>query len=83
LIISIQLAMPVIIGTLVTDFFFGLLNRVAPQINVYFLSMPVKSVLGLVTVLITLRAYQEWYQRYFGETYQAFIYLMKYMGAAL
>jgi flagellar biosynthetic protein FliR len=83
LIISIQLAMPVIIGALLTDFFFGLLNRAGPQINVFFLSMPVKSALGLLIVLLTLRGYQEWYQRYFGETYQAFIYLMKYMGAAL
>jgi flagellar biosynthetic protein FliR len=51
---GVQLAAPVMIALLLTDLCFGLINRVAPQINVFFLSMPVKMVVGLLVVLIAL-----------------------------
>jgi flagellar biosynthetic protein FliR len=42
LFIAILLAMPVGIVTLVIETAFGLINRVAPQINAYFMAMPAK-----------------------------------------
>jgi flagellar biosynthetic protein FliR len=45
LFIAVLLAMPVGIVTLIIETAFGLMNRVAPQINAYFMAMPAK-VLG-------------------------------------
>jgi flagellar biosynthesis protein FliR len=49
LLVAVMLAMPVGIVTLITETAFGLINRVAPQINAYFMAMPAK-VLGACVV---------------------------------
>jgi flagellar biosynthesis protein FliR len=44
--IAVLLAMPVGIMTLIAETTFGLMNRVAPQINAYFMAMPAKVIAG-------------------------------------
>jgi len=51
---SIRLAMPVLAVLILLDVVLGLLNRVAPQIQVYFLGLTVKSGLGLLIILLSL-----------------------------
>ena len=51
--IGVQLAAPGIIALLLTDLLFGIVNRVAPQINVSS-SASVKMVVGIVVVLLAL-----------------------------
>ncbi|HXW53809.1 MAG TPA: flagellar biosynthetic protein FliR [Myxococcota bacterium] len=51
---ALRLALPVILICLVIDLAFGLMNRVAPQINAYFLSLPAKMVGGLLILIILL-----------------------------
>jgi flagellar biosynthetic protein FliR len=68
LVISVQLAGPVIVTLFLTDVFFGLLNRIAPQINVFFLSMPFKMMIGLLIVLLAFPLYQERYIYYFKQS---------------
>jgi type III secretion protein T len=46
----VLLSAPALIICFLTDFGMGLMNRFAPQLNVFFLSMPVKS--GLATALL-------------------------------
>ncbi|MCP4503823.1 MAG: flagellar biosynthetic protein FliR [Deltaproteobacteria bacterium] len=46
--VAITLTVPVAIVCLVVETSFGLLNRVAPQINAYFMAMPAKVVAGIV-----------------------------------
>ena len=67
LVISVTLAAPVIAATFITDVVFGILNRVAPQLNAYFMSMPVKALGGVIIIFISLGAivanfevYSEW-----------------------
>lgn len=50
MIISTQLAAPALIMTLMTDFFLGIANRLAPQVQITFLGMPLKSLLALAVV---------------------------------
>lgn len=50
MILSTQLASPALIMILMTDFFLGIANRLAPQVQITFLGMPLKSLLGLVIV---------------------------------
>ncbi|MCK5687669.1 flagellar biosynthetic protein FliR [Myxococcota bacterium] len=54
LLIAAVLAAPVAAATFITDVVFGLLNRVAPQLNAYFMSMPVKGMAGILMVMIIL-----------------------------
>ena len=54
--IGIQLAVPIIIVLLLTDLFFGLINRAAPQVNTFFLSLPIKMriVIFVLTVMLPI-----------------------------
>ena len=80
--IGVQLAAPAMIALLLTDLFFGIINRVAPQINVFFLSLPVKMAVGIVVVLIALPLFKERYIYYFQEAYKAFEYVIRSLGGA-
>lgn len=48
--LAIQLAAPALIAILMTDVFLGIANRLAPQVQITFLGMPLKSLLGLAVV---------------------------------
>lgn len=50
MIISMQLATPALLAILMTDAFLGIANRLAPQVQITFLGMPLKSLLALVVV---------------------------------
>lgn len=54
LMISVGMALPCVAATFIVDVVFGLLNRVAPQLNAYFMAMPVKAVGGLMLVLVSM-----------------------------
>ncbi len=54
--ISVVLASPVMAATFITDVVFGILNRVAPQLNAYFMSMPVKAFFGVLMIFVALGA---------------------------
>lgn len=45
--LSLQLAAPAIVGILMAEVFLGIANRLAPQVQIAFLGMPLKSLLGL------------------------------------
>jgi flagellar biosynthesis protein FliR len=80
--VGVQLAAPAMIALLLTDLFFGLVNRVAPQINVFFLGLPVKMVIGLLIVLASLPLLKDQYIYYFNESYKAFQHLLRVFAQA-
>jgi len=53
-VIGLQLAAPAVIAIFLTDVAFGILNRAAPQVNVFSLSQPVKMAFGLLLSVWTL-----------------------------
>lgn len=53
---AVGLAAPVLAATFLTDLGLGLLNRVSPQIQVYFVGLPVKAVLGVLAFMLALAA---------------------------
>lgn len=55
LVITLQLAAPALIALFLTDVGFGIINRAAPQVNVFVLSQPAKVAVGLGLVLLVLR----------------------------
>lgn len=69
---GVQLSIAPVMALLLTDLFFGIINRVAPQINVFFLSMPVKMALGLLVVAMALPFFKEQFIFYFQQAFNAF-----------
>lgn len=51
---AIQLAAPAILLIFLSDFSFGIVSRVAPQVNVFMLGFQVKPMLGLLAIMMSL-----------------------------
>jgi flagellar biosynthesis protein FliR len=68
---GVLLAFPVVSAILLTNIFLALVNKSAPQINVFFLGMPVKAVLSTVVILLGLHVFIDAFLlesgRYFAE----------------
>ena len=52
--VTVVISAPVIIVMFLATIGLGLVNRTAPQLNVFFLSMPVKSALGVAMLIVYL-----------------------------
>lgn len=52
--LCVRFAMPAMTAVLLVDIAFGLINRSAPQLNVFFLSMPVKSTFAIFMLIVSL-----------------------------
>jgi flagellar biosynthesis protein FliR len=53
-IVAVKIAAPVMIALLVTNIALALLSRVAPQLNIFALSMQFKVAVGLIVLFITV-----------------------------
>jgi flagellar biosynthesis protein FliR len=54
LLASVLLSAPIQAAVLITDVVFGILNRVAPQLNAYFMAMPVKAMGGVILAVVVM-----------------------------
>ena len=54
--LALLLAAPAMIAMFLSEFALGLVSRFAPTLNVFFLSMPVKSAVGMLVLLLILTA---------------------------
>ena len=52
--ISFQIALPVVVVLLLIDVAMGVVGRVIPQLNVFMVALPVKIMVGLATLSVTL-----------------------------
>lgn len=59
MVLSMQLASPALLAILMTDVFLGIANRLAPQVQITFLGMPLKSLLALTVVCFGWRLFSE------------------------
>jgi type III secretory pathway component EscT len=80
LVTSIQLGAPAIVGCLAAEVFLGIANRLAPQVQIAFLGMSIKSLLGIALlcvgwVLIIRQINKEMLS--FLDTLHRYIYLWK------
>lgn len=63
--LALLLAAPAMIAMFMSEFALGLVSRFAPTLNVFFLSMPIKSAVGILVLLLSLTAiFSVW-----GETF--------------
>jgi type III secretion protein T len=59
MIISVQLATPALLAILMTDVFLGIANRLAPQVQITFLGMPLKSLLALAVICFGWKLFRD------------------------
>lgn len=59
MVISTQLGAPALIVILMTDMFLGIANRLAPQVQITFLGLPLKSLLALLVVCLGFKLYNQ------------------------
>ena len=69
---AVVLAAPVIITVFVSEFGLGLMNRFAPQLNVFVLAMPVKSLVAMIVLIIYLPLLLVMFQDEFVSVQQLF-----------
>ena len=77
MILSTQLASPALIMVLMTDFFLGIANRLAPQVQITFLGMPLKSLLALLIIFFAWHLFNEEIIRQTQKTLNALFNLIK------
>lgn len=59
MVIATRLASPALIAILMTDVFLGITNRLAPQVQITFLGLPLKSLLGLGVLTIGWKTFAQ------------------------
>ena len=57
--VGVSLCAPVLLIVFLTDVALGMINKVAPQIQVYFMAMSIKPVVATLTILVSLRLLAE------------------------
>lgn len=78
--IGVQLAVPIVITLLMTDLLFGLINRIAPQINVFFLSLPAKMWIGIFVLSVMLNFLTEQFRDLFDSSFRSFEVMIQYFS---
>ena len=68
LVLSVQIAAPVIIAILVADIILGVANRIAPQINVWELGFNVKGYLGVLAMFLAITLIINQMEHYTAES---------------
>lgn len=55
--IGFKIAAPIVVAVLVTDVVLGIISKTIPQMNVFILGMPLKILIGVIIVMITIPAF--------------------------
>jgi len=79
-VIGIQVGAPVIAALLITSVAFGLIARTVPQMNVLIVGMPLKIVIGLLFLGISLPYFSAFLKKIFGGLGQNLIFMLKAMS---
>ncbi len=66
LVVAIQIAIPVVLATMLVDLALGLLGKASPNLPVLFVGLSLKSVVALLVLVGTLRFWPGVLERYFG-----------------
>jgi len=79
-VIGIQVGAPVIAALLITSVAFGLIARTVPQMNVLIVGMPLKIVIGLLFLGISLPYFSAFLKKIFGGLGPNIIFMLKAMS---
>jgi flagellar biosynthesis protein FliR len=67
LVIAVQIAIPILMATMLIDFSLGFLGRASPTLPVMFVGISIKSLAAFLVMVGTLRFWPVLLEKYFGE----------------
>jgi type III secretion protein T len=73
--LAFLLVSPILITLFLSELGLGLINRFAPQLNVFFLAMPIKSGVGLLILILYLQFLLSYIQNIFVQQFDIFALL--------
>ncbi len=79
-ILGFKMALPIIITIFITNVLLGILSRAMPQMNVFVVGMPLKIIIGLITIYIVLPLYSGIFKNIFS---MMFDYINSFINSAL
>ena len=71
--IGLQFAAPIVVVALMFYVLLGLLARLMPQMQVFFIAMPLQIMLGLVILMITMGGAMTWFMREYQDLLSRFL----------
>jgi flagellar biosynthetic protein FliR len=71
--LGVQLGAPFLVVGLILYLGLGMLGRLMPQVQIFFVGMPLQIALGIALLMISLPAIMTWFLSAFAETYRPFI----------
>lgn len=77
MVLAVRLSAPALIAILMTDVFLGIANRLAPQVQITFLGMPLKSLFGLMMVCLGWQVLTTEFARQLNHWLQVIIDIIK------
>ncbi|MBM7555355.1 flagellar biosynthetic protein FliR [Halanaerobacter jeridensis] len=78
--IAFKIALPIVSILFIIDLAFGLVARVVPQMNVFIMGMPTKSLVGLLMLSFVLGNYINFLEGFFTDTVQNLYNVLQVMG---
>ena len=73
--LAVVIAAPIIITVFISEFGLGLMNRFAPQLQVFFLAMPIKSLVAIIVLIF----YMTYLMEFLQDEYLGIRHVMEYM----
>ncbi|MFT4034981.1 MAG: flagellar biosynthetic protein FliR [Patulibacter sp.] len=74
---ALQVAAPVLLALILADAGFGLVSRVVPQLNIFSVGLPVKVIVGLLLLGVTLPLFGTWVQRELERSVSAALHSLR------
>ncbi|MCK5295432.1 MAG: flagellar biosynthetic protein FliR [Alphaproteobacteria bacterium] len=71
--IGFQLAAPFVVFAIVFHTGMGLVSRLMPQLNIFFIALPIKLYCGFSLLIITVSTIMMWFMKYFEESMYQFL----------
>ena len=78
--IAFQIALPIVSILFIIDLAFGLVARVVPQMNVFIMGIPTKSLVGLLMISFILSNYVDFLEGFFTDTVKNLYNILQVMG---
>lgn len=71
--VGMQLAMPFVVLSLLFSFALGLISRLMPMLQVFFISVPLQLAGGMFILILALSAMLNWFLGYFQDSFIGFL----------
>jgi len=78
--LAIQVALPIFGVLFLTDVGLGVLAKLVPQINVFFIGFPLKSFLGMTLLILSLPVLIRWLAGYFSTSGSVWTELLRFLN---